>query len=249
MRIFLYVFCVLLLLSCRTSSLYRGTKSANNPKVLSVPERTIIFSGYEWTVRDSRQKPQGPGGNIFAASEDNVWVDETGRLHLKITHRNGKWQCAEVRLKSPLGFGTYTFQVQTDVSSLDENVVAGFFTYLHDKAEIDIELSKWSKPDNLNAQYVVQPAEKEGNIHRFDIAPAFDHTRHSFQWGAGSIHFKSSGFRNAAEQTLSQWVYKGPDIPKEDKERLSINLWLYKGQAPKNAQEVEIIVNAVDFNP
>lgn len=249
MRITLYIPGIMLLVSCHTSLKYDERKLKNSPKALKVIERTLNFSGYEWIVRDSEQKLQGPGGNIFSSSKRNVWVDNMGRLHLKIIRKNDKWQCAEVRLNRPLGYGTYSFHIKTNLSALDENVVAGLFTYLHDTAEVDIEFSKWSKSGNLNAQYVVQPAEIEGNIQRFDINQDFDRTQHSFQWRENYILFESIGFRNSKGQTLNQWIYTGPNNPREDAEGLRINLWLYKGQAPKNLQEVEIIVESVSFSP
>src|SRR2546422_5049318 len=58
--------------------------------------RTIDFSGLPWIVRSSGGMPEGPGPNVFADSTANVWVDPQGRLHLRITHRAGGWQCAEV---------------------------------------------------------------------------------------------------------------------------------------------------------
>src|SRR5690349_23052692 len=53
-------------------------------------EGIIQFSGYAWTVRENGLS--GPGPNIW--SRDNVWVDEAGDLHLKITHTENGWQCA-----------------------------------------------------------------------------------------------------------------------------------------------------------
>src|SRR6185437_12399116 len=55
--------------------------------------RTVHFSGYDWKVKAS-VGTFGPGPNFFSSSPTNVWVDTRGRLHLKITHRNGQFQCA-----------------------------------------------------------------------------------------------------------------------------------------------------------
>ena len=249
MTFYFYMLGIVLLVSCHASLKYSERESKNQAQVIETPERVLNFSGFEWIVRDSKRKPQGPGDNVFSNSKDNVWVDDMNRLHLKIIQKKNRWHCAEIRLNKPFGYGTYIFRIQTDLSTLDENVVAGLFTYLHDTAEVDIEFSKWSKSDNLNAQYVVQPAETKGNIRRFNVQPDFERTQHSFHWREDSILFESIGFKNSNEKFLNRWTYKGASIPKEDTEGLRINLWLYKGQAPKNQQEVEIIVESVHFIP
>lgn len=50
-------------------------------------QRTLQFSGYEWEVRPNESRG-GPGPNRWSA--ENVWLDAEGKLHLKLTHRDGK---------------------------------------------------------------------------------------------------------------------------------------------------------------
>ncbi|HEX2465194.1 MAG TPA: hypothetical protein VHR17_11290 [Thermoanaerobaculia bacterium] len=65
--------------------------------------RTIVFSGREWTVKDSGGSRWGPGPNLFSPSTDTVWVDTQGRLHFKITGSKRTWYCAEIVSKASLG--------------------------------------------------------------------------------------------------------------------------------------------------
>src|SRR5690606_14139601 len=126
------------------------------PRVISKKvskERIINFSGYQWLVRDTDNVRYGPGPNLFSNSTENVWVDDQGKLHLRIVNRNEKWYCAEVTLNQKVGYGKYIFYINSSLSSLDDNVVAGLFTYLDDTQEIDIEFSKWSLNDNDNSQF------------------------------------------------------------------------------------------------
>src|SRR6202030_1093084 len=66
-----------------------------SPKILN-------FSGYEWTTS---------AGPIFRAGSRNffdpanVWTDESGALHLRISGSPGKWNAPELRLTRGLGFG------------------------------------------------------------------------------------------------------------------------------------------------
>ena len=209
--------------------------------------RTISFSGHDWEVRNTHNTRRGPGPNVFSDSDESVWVDDNGRLHLKIRKIDDVWHCAEVTLKKSLGYGTYTFHVNSDLTTLDKNVVAGFFTYLNDQEEIDIEFSKWSEENNNNAQFVVQPYEKEGNIERFQLGENLGTTAHSFTWHKKQILYQSVAIENSNSQTIHSWTYTGKDIPKNKKEKLKINLWLFKGQEPSNLQEQEIVIDSVSY--
>ena len=86
------------------------------------------------------------------------------------------------------------------MDKLDSNVVLGLFTWNDEPAyahrEIDIELSRWSKPDNLNAQYVVQPFSSAEHKMRFSQPPGLDQTAHQFRWQADSISSKACALRH-----------------------------------------------------
>ncbi len=213
--------------------------------------RIIEFSGYEWIVRDTEATKKGPGPNYFSSSEENVWVDEQGRLHLKVVQRQGIWYCSGVDLRRSYGHNKYVFYVSSDVNNLDENVVAGLFTYMNDEEEIDIEFTRWADPDNENAQFAVQPSYLAGNKVRFDITPRENHlTTHFFDWKPTSIDFRSSyghSLEPKAEDIIHSWTYTGENIPPDSNERLKINLWLFRGNPPVNMEEAEIIIDKVEI--
>lgn len=211
--------------------------------------RVIQFSGYNWIVRDTYDRKMGPGPNLFSNSQKNVWVDENGKLHLKIVKRKGGWYCSEVTLDKKVGYGKYIFYIDSSLSSLDENIVAGLFTYLTDHQEIDIEFSRWSMPDNENAQYVVQPHDNPENQYRFHLNDSLGNTVHSFEWSENKITFESSFGDDLAQESVQQWVYNGSHIPKQNNERLKINLWLYKGKSPQQGADHELVVDSVKFIP
>lgn len=74
------------------------------PETRRDTSRIINFSGYDWTIKAG---VAGPGPNLFSDAEENVHVDTEGRLHLRISYRDGKWFCAEVVTNKSLGHGTY----------------------------------------------------------------------------------------------------------------------------------------------
>jgi hypothetical protein len=220
----------------RTEATRRGTPATP----------TIEFSGYQWRVKRS-DAPVGPGPNLFSDASDNVWVDEAGRLHLKITARAGRWYSAEVIASVSLGLGRYTFELASPVDQLDPNVVLGLFTWDStapgsNYREIDIEFKR-GRTSAENAQFVVQPWDRPGNIDRFGIRTGTSLSTHWFEWRGDSILFES------VAATVERWLYTGPDVPSAGRENARINLWLDGGVPPSNGQEAEVVVSRFLFDP
>lgn len=234
----------LLLLSCSSSS------DLDELPIVQT-ERIIKFSGYDWLVRTSNDVRLGPGPNLFSDSEDNVWVDDNGHMHLKIVHKGNGWYCAGVILRRSLGYGKYIFHVGSDVTKLDENVVGGLFTYLNDEEEIDIEFSRWSNPNSEDSQFAVQPSHLPGNKVRYDLHLLTDRSTHAFDWRADRIDFFSRqghGLTVDDENLIREWTYQGNHVPPHrGTERLRMNLWLFRGEAPSNGEEQEMIIEKFEF--
>ncbi len=150
--------------------------------------RTIHFSGYDWWVKQS-DHARGPGPNLFSDSDESVWVDSKGQLHLTIEKREGKWNCTEVVTLKSLGYGNYTFELDSPVHKLDPDAVIGLFTWSdapeQNHREIDIEIGRWGDPTNHLGQFVIQPYDRTGNMQRFAIPAGVRHAAFTFEWGAG----------------------------------------------------------------
>lgn len=225
--------------------------SSSSPDVeppVVATDRIIRFSEMDWIVRKTKDKKEGPGPNLFSDSDKNVWVDANGRLHLKIRQDGGYWYCSGITSKKSMGHGKYVFYINSDVTTLDQHVVAGLFTYLNDTEEIDIEFSKWSIPTNQNAQFASQPSDVSGNKKRFDIPAGLGQTVHSFDWQSDRILF-SSDYKDAEGvlRNIQEWTYNGKDVPKQKNEKLKMNLWLFKGQMPSDLKDQEIVIDSVRF--
>lgn len=229
-------------------SSYVGESEPSETKVLS-------FSGYKWIVKSS-ETPVGPGPNYFLDSSENVWVDEKGQLHLRITERNGRWYCAEVISEKSFGYGKYIFYLASRVDQLNENIVVGLFTWSdspeYNHREIDIEFSRWGQPTNDNAQFVVQPWDRPRNIRRFNVQLNGDYSTHSFDWRSESISFQSlhghySTPPDNSYMIIESWDYTGEDIPRTGGENARINLWLLDGNPPSDSREAEIVIKKFEF--
>ena len=238
------LYCVISLtfLSC-------SEKRSDQADIDECKDKTISFSGFEWTVDGSGSARRNPGQNYFSCSDKNVWVDKKGYLHLKITKRNGKWYCAQVVAKKSFAFSKYIFLVSSRVDKLDKNVVGGLFIYLDDMNEIDIEFSKWGARKNLNSQFTVQPANREGNNYRFDMHLRNSESTHIIDWKNDRIDFASYRRHHSGKppkrNIIKEWSYNGDNIPDVSNEKVMINLWLYNGIAPSDNKEAEIVIRAI----
>jgi hypothetical protein len=191
----------------------------------SSAKRSVEFSGFTWWVKESNNRA-GPGPNWWSASEDNVWVDKQGRLHMKITYRDGNWFCSEVVCKEPANYGTYTFHVSGPIDKLDPRVILGFFTWddtsfkTQANCEIDIEFSRWNDADAPNLHYSVQPAygpdtpsgRYKERTHASHIVLKNPQSTHTFTWTPERITFASFEGSQQTADPIDNWHYI-PDYP------------------------------------
>ena len=212
--------------------------------------RTITWSDMEWHVKTGYW---GPGPNHWSDSTNNVWVDDAGALHLRITQEEDEWYAAEVETFTSFGYGEYRFQTTGRLDLLDSNVVGGAFVYLDDSNEIDIEFVKvWTGPTN-NASYATQPSSAANMLpFRLNLTNGAL-TTHRFIWEEDYIFFQS--YHGHGEpptdpsSLIAEWFYVGRDIPYASIERVHLNLWLFQGQAPVDTQGLEMVVDRFAFIP
>ncbi len=141
------------------------------------------------------------------------------------------------------------------------NVAFGLFNYPTgdvgpDAAhEIDLEFARWGAAENPMGNYTVWPAETSLKqvTHSFAFTQADDQTTHRYTWTRSQVFFRSlRAHRDDDQEEFSQWIFS----PKEPARAISqqpmpphINLWLFKGLAPKNSQEVEVLIHDFEFTP
>lgn len=212
------------------------------------PPKILHFSGYDWTTR-KMETPRNGQWNVY--DPDNVWTDANGALHLRISHRSGNWTCAEVYLTRSFGYGTYRFTVH-DVSQLGP--VPAFSSYTFDDQspnlnyrEMAIEISRWGKPDNKNAQFVIQPYYISENVARFNV-PTGPLTN-SFHWQPGRVSFSSQ--RTSPDGTrhtsIAEHVFTS-GIPAPGGETIHLNLSLPVGHLGEPA-EAEVVLDRFEYLP
>lgn len=210
--------------------------------VAGASQRTIHFAGREWYVKAGTGL--GPGNNNWSDDPRSVWVDEDGKLHLRIRNVSGTWYSAQVNSTDLTDYGRHRFYVDTALDDLDEHVVAALFLYGDDQHELDIEFTRRGHADGLNAKYAVQPYVLAG--HRESFTVGWDGpTVHEIEWMPDSVRFSSFREHDPGNSPIHQWVYLGDHSPEpRDNLRIQINLWLAR-RAPADGREVELVISDV----
>jgi hypothetical protein len=213
---------------------------------------TITFSGYKWVTKDSQGKHTGPGNNYFSGSKKNVYVDDAGKLHLRVTNHDDKWFCPEVRLIDSLGYGKYYFHLEPLPQPLDKDVVIGLFLYDREDTsnyhkEVDVEISTWGQERKINTQFVIQP--KEADAFRF-VTDLTKCSTHMFELKKTKISFESfypPGEVDKKKVRIAKNVVKPEYEYFSDDERVSMNVWLYHTVEPASLKEFEVVINSFEF--
>ena len=236
---------------------YGDTAVATTTATRGPVVRTVQFGGHTWDIKSSNGGVVGPGPNVFSDDPADVWVDGNGALHLTISNRDGTWRSTEIVSQESLGYGTYTFVVESRVDLLDSNVVLGMFTWDTDAPEfnyreIDVEIARWGDPLADNTQFVVQPWDTPGNRYRFESTLDVGGSLHSFEWKSDQVHFESHAAMTVpptGSDVIDLWTYTGADVPPAGGENARINLWLMGGLAPQNGAPVEVVLRDFVFTP
>ncbi|HET7539784.1 MAG TPA: hypothetical protein VFK05_07925 [Polyangiaceae bacterium] len=216
----------------------------------------IDWKGYTWSVTN------GGMAGVAAGSSANVSVDASGYLHLKVRKNGDTWTAAEIFSTARLGFGTYQWQIDGPIDTLDKNVVLGLFPYGpaaniggDGTNEIDIEYSRWGQANGPNGDWTNYPASGKtvGELsYTFSLMGQTLSTSR-FIWTASSIEdFLLAGLEpvSSTNSLLKSWKY-APDNPKTNIPQqalpLGMNLWCF--DLPSDGKNVEIVVRDFQFVP
>jgi hypothetical protein len=211
----------------------------------------VNFSGFTWRVR---RAPSDRGGTSNPYNPDNVYIDRSGALHLRIIKRDQQWTCSEVNLTRSLGYGTYSFTVE-DTSRLEPPEVFGMFTWdysTHQEnyGEFDINVSRWSDAKAQNAEFVIQPAVVPANISRFVVPPG--KLKYTIIWEPGRVTMLASRPPGgSAAAVISQHVFTS-EVPAPGFESIRMTLYVYRdpnGKLPGLQDPAEVVVDHFDFLP
>src|SRR5512133_2849808 len=150
----------------------------------------LNFSGFDWEVY---RVPKDSFGILYPNSPSNVWTDQEGRLHLRLTKEPEGWTGAEVNLARSLGYGTYSFFLH-QLPELEPATVLVMRSWdpldagQYHRA-FDIVLGQFGDPSIKNAQFAVYPVNVPANVYRFSVPRgAFTY---SVRWERGHLSFQT----------------------------------------------------------
>lgn len=210
-------------------------------------QKTISFSGYTWNVKGSVSDTDrmGPGNNLWNDGSDSVFVDGSGKLHLKVKQKNGNWYSSEVYLGSSLGYGKYSWTIDSGAKNVDTNLVVGLFMYQDDTHELDIEFSDWQYAGGWDYHYSVQPYYISGNSKSAFFPFSAEPASYVIDWQPNQIVFY--GEQNGKQS--EKWIYTGSNNFVPGKEFTDINFWMINATPPSDKKEHELIVSKFVFTP
>jgi len=217
---------------------------ADEHTLKSAPLKTLLFSGYEWSLRDT---PSDAGGSANLYDPANAWVDENGFLHLRIMRKGESWTSAEVSLTASLGYGTYSFVVR-DVSRLEPAAIFAIATWDNrgPPREVNIEIGRWGELESKNAQYVVQPYYVPANVVRFTNPPGT--VTHSFRWQPGRVHFKTSAGASSESGVVAEHVFTS-GVPLPGYETIRLNHYVFANKKSPLREGSEVIIEKFQYLP
>lgn len=206
---------------------------------------SLSWDGYSWVARTAPGNPGAP--QQWSAS--NVSIDSAGRLHLKVTRdKKGRYTQAELdSVRNGWGYGSYRWQVDSDVSSMAPEYVLGLFTYGQDAAyghrEIDIEASGWGSTP-ITWDYTTW-ADGHDAVARTP-APAGPSAQ-QIDWAPGHLTWTS---RDASGALIATATASGADVPVPYDESIGINLWVCGCQSGwDQTPPTEVVLSGFRFTP
>jgi hypothetical protein len=217
---------------------------------------SVNFNNRTWGIKMTTEiAPNWRWSNDPSA----VYVAADGSLHLKIVQiedawLDNIWQCEDVYLLEPLGYGTYTVQVDSRLDQLDQNTVATpLFVYAALNEELDNRYSGTGGliPRPYNAEFAAQPDTVSGNFVRW-TQPSTAQFTSQIEWRANYATFTVwNGWAStpAPSDIIYQWTYAGACMPPVGQGRAHIGLWLLYGNPPVNGTGNEMVINSFTFQP
>jgi hypothetical protein len=220
-----------------------GKHSARSDAI--APDK-ITFGGFDWEVY---RVPKDSFGISYPNSPSNVWVDNKGWLHLRLTKGAEGWTGAEIKLTRSVGYGTYSFLVDRS-SELEPATVFGIHSFdpldagQYHRA-FDFMLGQFGDPSIKNVQYSILPFNVPGNVYRVTIPPA--KFMQSIRWEQGRLTFQTRATSGHSPLVAEHVFTSG--VPTPGGEQIHINLFAYGNAKIAQMNEAEVIVERFVYLP
>ncbi|MEO5969435.1 MAG: hypothetical protein ABIQ95_05870, partial [Bdellovibrionia bacterium] len=214
----------------------------DNDPVVPAPNKisSISFAGYEWPVK------QGGPKDLFAYTDDAVFVDSSGNLNLKVLRQNDVWKSTEVKLGQSLGYGEYEHEIRTSAAALDTQLVSSSLIYADDSRALNIALSKWLDPSAPYASsFSVEPTDAPGNHFPFQVKAEAGFVKYRINWTKESILFQSL----VKDVLIASFNYTGKFNFAPGDEAVVLKHWIFNNTMPADQHEHSMVIKSFSFKP
>ncbi|WP_158787161.1 hypothetical protein [Granulicella sp. L46] len=207
----------------------------------------LRFSGLEWTVRTI---PGDRASKTNEYSADNVFVDDSGALHLRLIRNSHGWVCSEIRSVRSFGYGNYTVDI-LDAGHFEPAVMFSAYTFFEhptdgDHRELAIRLTQRGVASNTNAEFSIQPSFVPANFYHFNVPPGA--LKLAMQWHPDQANFSVSRVQTSFLEPVVSWPFR-TGLPISDDTHMYFNLCNY-GYAPTPpTHDTEVVVRSFRFYP
>lgn len=272
MRKLLLMFAVMSLsiISCENKKVEdKQTKAVENVDNNIYPiDGKISFAGIEWKVANNNE-PQSMADLIYVSSDKNVFVDSSGRLHLRVSAIDGNWLGAELESIQELAFGEFSYTIETNLDNIDSSCIAVFSAKRPASRKIsgmtELGVRIYGKPlyaPDGNIEYYMYSTEHKFALVEYPkLNTEFEKSNTVHNLFVNSDYFEYSTIEtNTCKVLKNIKIDKKIKIKSDDEDKIEyakpgsplkamIGFYLYDLEAKPKSQEVEIIISNFKFTP
>jgi len=222
------------------------------------------FSGYKWVVKETKNIADS---RYFCLTNKQNVLSKDGKLTLKLRKIGDLWYGGEITIDTILGFGEYSFDIESNKSSLDENVTFAFTVlnitddYYEGMTQTGIRFSKYGDKSATNdLEYFLYATDKKfaevqtpdnpfilstvSSTHKIGVYP--NYLYYSSKASGGFYNeFKALKNSGATIDLADALTFSEAT----DNLKVIFSLCLAEANEPANNQEIEVEISNFKFSP
>ncbi len=207
-------------------------------------------AGYQTNVTQGRLLWSGINWRVYTQMENNTWVDDQGRMHMKLQKIGDSWYRTELDSPTKYLYGKFIWNVNSTSLQFERNTSIGLFTYTDDSHEIDIEINQWPGYEP-RLWFTNQPgslSNNPDNIHYsvYNDSPYLGATNvtYTFDWEPTYINYSAI---NSDGSLISNWNYTNASAVPHVAATLIEDIGTVMRYTPVSGQPKEIVFNSFQY--
>ena len=227
---------ILLTLVIAVIYFYPGILPPDNQNPVNVSQGRLSWSGINWRV--------------ISQMENNTWVDDQDRLHMRLQKIGDTWYCTTLESPYKVKYGKFIWNISSPSLNLERNTSIGMFAYADDSHEIDIEINQWPGR-NEHLWFTNQPGSIEdyptNTYYRvYSDSPYLNATNITYiiDWEPTYINYSVT---NSDGLIISNWNYTNESGVPQVESTLCIYLGTVGNSTPRSEQTKEIVFNSFQY--